>query len=139
VGFVLGVAVNTRLAVAVLTGLPRLRMRPRRVIGPALLVAAGLEVIKTIGAFFIQRAQSSPAYQVVAAAVGLLFFLNVLNQLILFATALTATSTLGTVTDLASAAPQVEPTERPLHITRQRPARDGLPQTRRRRQARKRR
>jgi membrane protein len=131
--------VNTLLAVAVLTGLPRLRMRPRRVIGPALLVAAGLEVIKTIGAFFIQRAQSSPAYQVVAAAVGLLFFLNVLNQLILFATALTATSTLGTVTDLANAAPHAEPTERPLHITRQRPARDGSPRVRRRRQAPKRR
>lgn len=38
-----------------------------------------------------------------AVAVGALVFLNLLNQLILFAAALTATSTLGRVTDLAAA------------------------------------
>jgi membrane protein len=38
----------------------------------------------------------------VAGAVGLLVFLNVVNQLVLFAAALTATGTAGEVTDLAA-------------------------------------
>ena len=101
-GFVLGIGVNTLLCVAILTGLPRLRMRPRRVLGPALLVALGLELLKTVGRLYLQRTESNPAYQIVAGAVGLLVFLNLLNQLILFAAALSATSTHGTVTDLAA-------------------------------------
>jgi membrane protein len=101
VGFLLGVFVNTLLSMAVLTGLPRLRMPLRRVLGPALLVAAGLEVLKTLGRLYVQRTEHNPAYQVVAGAVGLLVFLNVVNQLILFAATLTATSTTGQVTDLA--------------------------------------
>ena len=38
----------------------------------------------------------------VAGAVGLLVFLNVVNQLVLFAATLTATGTAGQVTDLAA-------------------------------------
>jgi membrane protein len=102
VGLVLGVGVNTLLSIAVLTGLPRLRMPLRRVLGPALLVAAGLEVLKTLGRLYVQRTEANPTYQVVASAVGLLVFLNVVNQLILFAAALTATGTAGKVTDLAA-------------------------------------
>jgi membrane protein len=98
---VLGVGVNTLLSVAVLSGLPRLRMPLRRVLGPALLVAAGLEVLKTLGQLYVQATATNPAYQVVAGAVGLLVFLKLLNQLILFAAALTATSTTGHATDLA--------------------------------------
>jgi membrane protein len=116
-GFALGVGVNTLLYVAVLTGLPRLRMRLGRVLGPALLVAAGLELLKTVGRLYVQRTESNPAYQVVAGAVGLLVFLNLLNQLILFAAALSATSTHGPVTDLAAgpiaAGPQATPTAGP--------------------------
>lgn len=102
VGFVLGVGVNTLLSIAVLTGLPRLRMPLRRVLGPALLVAAGLELLKTGGRLYAQRIEANPTYQVVAGAVGLLVVLNVVNQLVLFAATLTATSTTGHVTDLAA-------------------------------------
>jgi membrane protein len=98
-GISLGIAINTLLAVAVLTGLPGLRIRPRRVLGPALLVAAGLEILKTLGGIYVQRTQANPAYQVVTGAVGLLIFLNVLNQLILFAAALTATGQPAAVED----------------------------------------
>jgi membrane protein len=101
VGLVLGLGVNTLLSIAVLTGLPRLRMPLRRVLGPALLVAAGLELLKTLGRLYVERIEANPTYQVVAGAVGLLVFLNVVNQLILFAATLTATSTAGQVTDLA--------------------------------------
>lgn len=50
----------------------------------------------------MQRTEANPTYQVVAGAVGLLVFLNVVNQLILFAATLTATSDVGEVTDLAA-------------------------------------
>jgi membrane protein len=101
VGFVLGVGVNTLLSVAVLTLLPRLRVPFRRVIGPALLIAVGLEALKTLGQIYVQRTETNPAYQIVATAVGLLVFLNLLNQLILFAAALTATGETARVVDLA--------------------------------------
>lgn len=101
-GFVLGLGVNALLSIAVLTGLPRLRMPLRRVLGPALLVAAGLELLKTLGRLYVQRIEANPTYQVVAGAVGLLVFLNVVNQLVLFAASLTATATAGQVTDLAA-------------------------------------
>jgi membrane protein len=101
VGLVLGVGVNTLLSMAVLTGLPRLRMPLRRVLGPALFVAAGLELLKTLGRLYVHRIETNATYLVVAGAVGLLVFLNVVNQLILFAATLAATSTAGHVTDLA--------------------------------------
>jgi membrane protein len=101
-GFVLGVGVNTLLSIAMLTGLPRLRMPLRRVLGPALFVAAGLELFKTLGQLYVQRIETNAAYLVVAGAVGLLVFLNVVNQLILFAATLAATSPTGRVTDLAA-------------------------------------
>jgi membrane protein len=108
--------VNALVSVAVLTGLPRLRMPLRRVLGPALLVAAGLELLKTLGRLYVQRTEANPTYQVVAGAVGLLVFLNVVNQLVLFAAALTATGSAGQVTDLAarrSGAPHTATTSGP--------------------------
>jgi membrane protein len=109
-GFLLGLAVNTGLSIAVLTGLPRLRMPLRRVLGPALLVAVGVQVLTSIGRIYVNAVAVRPVYQAVAAAVGLLVFLNLLNQLILFACALTATSPTGAITDMsAHPSPPVSP------------------------------
>ena len=102
VGLLVGIAVNTILAGAALTGLPRVRMPLRRLLGPAVLVALGLELLKTLGRLYVQHTEANPTYQVVAAAVGLLVFLNAINQLLLFAAALTATSTAGRTADLAA-------------------------------------
>jgi membrane protein len=102
VGVVLGLGVNTLLSIAALTALPRLRMPMRRVLGPALLVAGGFELLKTLGRLYVERMQANPTYQVVAGAVGLLVFLSVVNQLVLFAAALAATATTGRVIDLAA-------------------------------------
>ncbi|HEX8627542.1 MAG TPA: YhjD/YihY/BrkB family envelope integrity protein, partial [Catenuloplanes sp.] len=102
VGLAVGIGVNLLLSVAVLTGLPRVRMPVRRVIGPALLVAVGLELLKTLGQLYVHRTEANPTYQVVAGSVGLLVFLNVVNQLVLFAAALTATSGVGEATDLTA-------------------------------------
>jgi membrane protein len=102
VGLLLGVGVNTVLAAGMLTGLPRLRMAWRRVLGPALLVAVGLELLKTLGRLYVQRTEANPTYHLVAGSVGLLVFLNAVNQMVLFAAALTATSTTGRPADLAA-------------------------------------
>jgi membrane protein len=101
VGFAVSAGVNTLLSAAVLTGLPRLRMPLRRVVVPALIVAAGLELLKTVGRVYLQNVEANPTYQVVTGTVGLLISLNIINQLVLFAAALTATSTTGDVTDLS--------------------------------------
>ncbi len=58
----------------------------------------------------VHRIEANPTYQVVAGAVGLLVFLNVVNHLILFAAALTAISTTGQVTDLAAPRSGTAPT-----------------------------
>ncbi|GAB1691003.1 YihY/virulence factor BrkB family protein [Krasilnikovia sp. M28-CT-15] len=101
VGLAVSVGVNTLLATAILIGLPRLRVPLRRVVVPALIVAACLELLKTVGRIFVHHVAANPTYQVVAGTVGLLFSLNVINQVILFAAALTATSNVGDVTDLS--------------------------------------
>jgi membrane protein len=102
VGFGLSFGVNTLLAIFVLTGLPRLRMPLRRVLGPGLLIAAGVAALKTLAWLFVERVEANPALHVVAGAAGVLIFLLVLNQLILFAAALAATGNTGPVTDLAT-------------------------------------
>ncbi len=102
VGLLLGISVNTVLAGGMLTGLPRVRMPLRRVLGPALLVAVGLELLKTLGRLYVQRTEANPTYHLVAGSVGLLVFLNAVNQMVLFAAALTATSTAGRPADLAA-------------------------------------
>jgi len=119
-GYVLGIGVNTVLALAVLTALPRLRMPLRRVLGPALFVAAGLEGLKTVGRIYVHRTEANPAYQVVTGAVAVLVFLSLLNQLLLFAAALTATGDRGCVTDLATAVPPIRTVDPPDrdHVSR---------------------
>jgi membrane protein len=102
VGFVVAIGVNTALACGALTGLPRVRMPWRRLLGPALLVALTLELLKTLGRLYVQHTEANPTYQLVAGSVGLLVFLNAINQAVLFAAALTATSNAGHTADLAA-------------------------------------
>jgi membrane protein len=84
--------INLVYFVALLTGLPRLRLTFRQVLGPALVGSAGMEVLKTAGRIYVNHTNTNPVYQTVVVAVGLLVFLDWLNQLLLFCAALTATS-----------------------------------------------
>ncbi|WP_240669964.1 YihY/virulence factor BrkB family protein [Actinoplanes solisilvae] len=102
VGLVLGLGVNMALAAGMLTGLPRVRMPLRRVLGPALLVAVVLELLKTLGRVYVRATEANPTYHLVAGSVGLLVFLNAVNQTVLFAAALTATSEAGRPADLTA-------------------------------------
>lgn len=100
-GPVLEFGVNLLLAAAILSALPRLRLSPRRLLPSALLVAVGIQLLNTVGRLFIVQAEGRPAYQLVAGAVGLLVYLYLLNQLILWGSAIAATARYGTAIDMA--------------------------------------
>ncbi|MEU4623490.1 YhjD/YihY/BrkB family envelope integrity protein [Actinoplanes sp. NPDC023801] len=106
VGFLVGTGVNTALACGALTGLPRIRMSWRRLLGPAVLTGVAIELLKTLGRFYVRAIETNPVYGLVAGSVGLLVLLNAVNQLLLFAAALTATGTAGSPSDLATRQPR---------------------------------
>ncbi|OKI42254.1 YhjD/YihY/BrkB family envelope integrity protein [Micromonospora sp. CB01531] len=101
VSAVLSVVINAVLAVALLVAVPRLRMSRRRLRPVVLVVAVGITLLNTVGRYYVMRTERNPAYTVVATAVGLLLYLYLLNQLVLFGAALAATSRYGRVVDLA--------------------------------------
>lgn len=101
--WVLNVAVNAVLAVALLVVVPRLRVSPSRLVPAVLLVVAGLLALNTVGQLYVDRIQDNAAYTVVGTAVGALVYLYLFHQVLLFAAALAATSRHGTMVDLTAA------------------------------------
>ncbi|WP_446218242.1 YihY/virulence factor BrkB family protein [Micromonospora sp. IBHARD004] len=101
VSAMLSVLINAVLATALLVAVPRLRMSRRRLRPVVLVVAVGITLLNTVGRYYVVRTERNPAYTVVATAVGLLLYLYLLNQLVLFGAALAATSPYGRVVDLA--------------------------------------
>lgn len=104
----LAFGVDLILAAGLLTAVARIRMPLRRLVPSALLIAVGLLALKTLGRLYISRTQHNPAYQVFASAIGLLVFMYLFSQLVLFAAALAATSRHGTVRDLAGGSQPAE-------------------------------
>lgn len=102
---VLGVLLNVLLAAALLAGVPRLRVPPRRLLPPAVLVGLGLTLLTTVGQALVRRTEQNPAYQIAGGVVGLLVFLYLFNQLLLIGAAVAATSRRGKVMDLAAGPP----------------------------------
>jgi membrane protein len=105
-GPVLELFVNIMLAAAMLAAVPRLRIPARRLIPPAVFVALGIQLLNAAGRWLIGWSASRPAYSLVAGAAGLLVYLYLLNQLILFGAALAATAAGEPVRDLAAAPPR---------------------------------
>lgn len=93
--------VDVLLGAALLAGIPRLRMSPRRLLASAVLFAIGFGLLKTVGRWYLTSVTRNPAYQAFAGTVGLLAFMYLLHRVLLFAAALAATSTRGTVVDFA--------------------------------------
>jgi membrane protein len=102
IGPLLEFAVNLILAAAMLTAVTRVRLSPRRLITPTLVIAVGIQLLNTIGRYLIARSADRPVYAVAGTTVGLLIYLYLLNQLILFGAALAATATKGTAFDLGA-------------------------------------
>ena len=99
---VLTIGVNMLLAAALLAAVPRLRMTARRMAPPVLQVGIGIYLLNTVGKSFVGLIQRNPAYGLVASAVGLLVYLYVFNQILLFGAAWAATSPHGRVVDLSA-------------------------------------
>jgi membrane protein len=102
IGPVLEFIVNLILAGAMLTAVTRVRLSPRRLITPTIVIAVGIQLLNTVGRALIARSADRPAYAVAGTTVGLLIYLYLLNQLILFGAALAATATKGTAIDLGA-------------------------------------
>ena len=102
ISLLLTVAVNIVLATALLAAVPRLRMTVRRLGPPVLQVGIGITLLNTVGKSFVGLVQRNPAYGLVGSAVGVLVYLYVFNQLLLFGAAWAATSPHGRVVDLSA-------------------------------------
>ncbi|ROT32071.1 YihY/virulence factor BrkB family protein [Micromonospora sp. HM5-17] len=109
--WLLAFLVNVVLASALLLAVPRLHMSFRRWWPPVGVVALGITLLNSVGRYYVMRWERNPAYTVVAGAVGLLIYLYLLNQLLLFGAALAATSRHGRVVDLARSAPVPDPAD----------------------------
>ena len=105
VGPILAALVNLVMSAGLLVAVPRLRVTPQRMLTPVLLVGLGITLLTTVGRFYVSHTANNPAYRVVSAAAGLLVFLNLFSQLLLFGAALGATSPHGSVRDLAARRP----------------------------------
>ena len=105
-GILLALLVNCVLAASMLSGVARLRMSFRRLLPSTLLVAVGLlhPVARSAGPTSSTARTARPTRSS-AARSRILLFLYLFNQLLLFGAALAATSTRGTVRDLAAGPP----------------------------------
>jgi membrane protein len=101
-GEVLAAALNLLMSAALLTLVPRVWVSWYRIVVPMVLVGTGLTFLTTLGRLYIAHTERNPAYRVAGTAVGLLLFLNLFSQLLLFGAALAATGTRGRVRDLAA-------------------------------------
>jgi membrane protein len=96
------ILINIVIASALLTVLPRIHVQSRRLIPPAVLVGLGLSLLNWGGRLYVAHAtRFYAAYAVVATAAGLLVYLYLFNQIVLWGAALMATSHRGRFTDLA--------------------------------------
>lgn len=101
-GYFFAVLLNLLLAAYLLVGVPRLRLSRWRLLPSVLFVGTGVTLLNTVGQALIRHTRHNPAYAVVTAAVALLLYLYLFNQLLLFGAALAATSPYGRVRDLAA-------------------------------------
>lgn len=95
--------INMMFGAALLTALPRLHIQPRRLIPPAIGVGLALSLLNWLGRAYVTHAtRFYTAYAVIATAAGLLIYLYLFNQIVLWGAALAATSTRGRFIDLAA-------------------------------------
>nr|WP_230416202.1 YhjD/YihY/BrkB family envelope integrity protein [Micromonospora tarapacensis] len=106
--------VNLVLATAVLTALSRIRMSLRRLLPAALVTALGIQLLNTVGRLLIARTENRPAFTAVVGPVGLLTYLYLLNQILLFGAALAATARSGTAIDLGRGVAGIHPRGKPI-------------------------
>lgn len=103
----LAFTINLVIAVGLMTVIPRMHMSWRRLLPSILVISVGLTMLNLAGRYFINmRTERSPAYAIVATSVGLLVYLYLFNQIVIWAAAWAATAQNGRVFDLAWGKPR---------------------------------
>lgn len=103
----LAFTINLVIAVGLMTVIPRMHMSWRRLVPSILVISVGLTLLNLVGRYFINmRTERNPAYTIVATSVGLLVYLYVFNQIVIWAAAWAATAQNGRVFDLAWGRPR---------------------------------
>lgn len=99
-------AINVAIAFGLMTVLPRVSVSARRLMPSLFGIAVGLTVLNAAGRLIVMRTEITPAYAIVASSVGLLVYLYLFNQIVIWATAWAATANGGRVLDLAWGRPR---------------------------------
>ena len=92
VGVTLGLATSTALFLFLFWRLPKVQSPFRRVIKGALLAAVLFELLKRVGAIYIERTTENPLYGSFAVIVGLLVWINIVSRMLLICAAWTVTA-----------------------------------------------
>lgn len=92
VGITLGLATSTALFLFLFWRLPKVRSPFRRVVRGALLAAVLFELLKRVGAIYIERTTENPLYGSFAVIVGLLVWINIVSRMLLICAAWTVTA-----------------------------------------------
>jgi membrane protein len=106
----LAFAINLVIAFGLMTVLPRMHLSLRRLLPSVVTIAFGLTLLNQLGSFLIMRTERNPAYAIVATSVGLLVYLYIFNQIVIWAAAWAATGSSGRVFDLAWGRPRAHDT-----------------------------
>jgi membrane protein len=91
-GTVLALFTSTLIFLYLFIRLPRLETPWRRVLKGAFLAAVLFEVLKRVGAIYIERTTENPLYGAFAVVVGLLVWINLVSRMLLFCAAWTVTA-----------------------------------------------
>ena len=92
VGISLGLLTSTGLFLFLFWRLPKVQSPFRRVIKGALLAAVLFELLKRVGAIYIERTTENPLYGSFAVIVGLLVWINIVSRMLLVCAAWTVTA-----------------------------------------------
>lgn len=92
VGISLGLLTSTALFLFLFWRLPKVKSPFRRVIKGAVLAAVLFELLKRVGAIYIERTTENPLYGSFAVIVGLLVWINIVNRMLLICAAWVVTA-----------------------------------------------
>lgn len=92
IGYALGLFTSFLLFLFLLVRLPKVQAPFRRIARGALLSAVLFEVLKRVGAIYIERTTENPLYGSFAVIVGLLVWINLVSRMFLICAAWTVTA-----------------------------------------------
>ena len=91
-GLALGLLSSTAIFLFLFWRLPKVQSPFRRVLKGAVLAAVLFEVLKRVGALYIERTTENPLYGSFAVIVGLLVWINIVSRMLLVCAAWTVTA-----------------------------------------------